>query len=219
MKPVALVTGANRGIGLETCRQLAARDVTVIAASRHGLANEHGIALALDVTDANAFRGVTKAVAERWGGVDVLINNAGIILDENVPVTELPVQMLRDTLETNLFGPLRLAQALWPLIKDGGRVINVSSMSGQFAEMDNLAPAYSISKTALNSLTVQLASAGARRGIRVNSVCPGWVRTDMGGPRAPRSVEEGAAGIVWLALDAPPKWTGRFFRDGKVIPW
>ena len=216
---VALVTGANRGIGLETCRQLAARGATVIAASRRGAPHPHGEAITLDVSDPRSVRSAAAMVAERHRGIDVLVNNAAIYLDEDVPVTETTTELLRETLATNLERPLRVTQAFWPLLRDGGRVVNVSSMSGQFAQMDNLAPAYSISKSALNALTVQFAFAGRERGIRVNCVCPGWVRTDMGGPRAPRKVEDGAAGIVWLALDAPAKHTGRFFRDGKVIPW
>lgn len=217
--PITLVTGASRGIGLETCRQLAARGATVIAGMRKPAAHPHGEALALDVTDAASIAAAAQTVAERWGGIDVLVNNAAIYLDEDIPATETPIAVLRETLATNLEGPLRVTQAFWPLLRDGGRVINVSSMSGQFAQMDNLAPAYSVSKSALNALTVQFAFAGRARGIRVNCVCPGWVRTDMGGASAPRKVEDGAAGIVWLALDAPAKHTGQFFRDGKVIPW
>ena len=215
----AIVTGANRGIGLETCRQLAARGTTVIAASRRGEPHPHGEALTLDVTDERSIRAAAATVSERFGGIDVLVNNAAIYVDEGIPANELSTEMLRETLDTNLFGPLRVTQAFWPLIAKGGRVINISSMSGQFAQMDDLAPGYSISKSALNALTVQFAFAGRERGIRVNCVCPGWVQTDMGGPRAPRKVNEGAAGIVWLALDAPAKYTGQFFRDGKVIPW
>ena len=214
-----LVTGANRGIGLETCRQLAARGAAVIAASRKGGPHPHGEALGLDVTDERSIRAAAAAVAERHGGLDALVNNAAIYLDEGIPANELSAEMLSRTLDTNLYGPLRVTQAFWPLLRAGGRVVNVSSMSGQFAQMDDLAPGYSISKSALNALTVQFAHAGRERGIRVNCVCPGWVKTDMGGPQAPRPVEEGAAGIVWLALDAPAKHSGQFFRDGKVIPW
>ncbi len=127
--------------------------------------------------------------------------------------------VLRATLETKLLGPLRVAQAAWPLLRDGAFVVNVSSLSGQFAEMDDWAPGYSLSKAALNALTLQLSLAGKARGIRVNSVCPGWARTGMGGEHAPRSAAEAAEGIVWLALDAPPTATGLFFRDRRSIPW
>jgi NAD(P)-dependent dehydrogenase (short-subunit alcohol dehydrogenase family) len=217
--PVVLVTGANRGIGLEVCKQLAARGAEVIASSRRGGENPYGAALRLDVTDETSIAQAAKTVAAEWGHIDVLINNAAVLLDQGGSILELSSATLRATLEPNLIGPLQLTQAFWPLIGEGGCVINVSSMSGQFADMDDWAPGYSISKAALNALTVQLAIAGRLLNIRVNSLCPGWVRTDMGGAQAPGSVAEGAAGIVWLALDAPENLTGGFFRDKRQIPW
>jgi NAD(P)-dependent dehydrogenase (short-subunit alcohol dehydrogenase family) len=216
---VILVTGANRGIGRELCKQLAARGADVIASSRSGSANPYGAALRLDVTDEPGIAQAAETVAAEWGHIDILINNAAVLLDQGRSILELSSATLRATLEPNLIGPLRVAQAFWPLIREAGCVINISSMSGQFADMDDWAPGYSISKAALNALTVQLAIAGRSRRIRVNSLCPGWVKTDMGGAQAPGSVAEGAAGIVWLALDAPKNLTGRFFHNGKQIPW
>jgi NAD(P)-dependent dehydrogenase (short-subunit alcohol dehydrogenase family) len=173
----------------------------------------------LDITDEASVAQTAKTVAEEWGRIDILINNAAVLLDQGSSILELSSATLRATLEPNLVGPLQVTRAFWSLIREGGCVINVSSMSGQFADMDDWAPGYSISKAALNALTVQLAIAGQSRNIRVNSVCPGWVKTEMGGAQAPGSVAEGAAGIVWLALDAPDDLTGRFFRDKKQIPW
>ena len=216
---VVLVTGASRGIGREVCRQLTDRGVTVIAASRKGTPHPYGAPLPLDVTDESSVTRAIATISSNWGKVDVLINNAAVLLDQGQSILTLSSDTLRSTLETNLIGPMRVAQSVWPLLRNGGCVVNVSSMSGQFAEMDDWAPGYSLSKTAINALTVQLAIAGRPNAIRVNSVCPGWVQTDMGGIGAPRSPAEGAAGIVWLALDAPISQTGMFFRDQVVNPW
>ena len=164
-------------------------------------------------------RAAAEAVAARWGGLDALVNNAAIYLDEGTPADRTAPKVLAATLDTNLFGPLRVTQAFWPHLHDGARVVNVSSMSGQFAQMDNLAPAYSISKSALNALTVQFAFAGRQRRIQVNCACPGWVRTDMGGGSAPRSVEQGADTAVWLATLPPDGPNGGFYCDGEPIPW
>lgn len=214
-----LVTGSNRGIGLEICKQLAARGATVIASSRKGVPNPHGEALALDVTSDASVREAAAAVAVRWKVVDGFINNAGIALDKGRSILDLAPATLRETLETNLVGPLRVAQALWPHLRKGGFVINVSSVSGSLSGMDAWSPGYSLTKAALNALTVQLAMYGRTKSIRVNSVCPGWVKTDMGGKEAPGTAAEGAAGIVWLALDAPKGLTGKFFHDRQEIEW
>jgi len=216
---VFLVTGANRGIGQEVCRRLIARGQLAVAAARAPEKVRHGEPLALDVLDAESLAAAVAEVRARHGRLDGLVNNAAIVLDRGEPVLGLEAETLRATLETNLVAPLRVAQAFWPLLASGGRIVNVSSMSGQLALAEVWAPAYGISKTALNALTVQLAAAGARDGIVVNCVCPGWVRTDMGGAQAPRSVGEGARGIVWLLLDAPAALTGSFTRDGQPLPW
>ena len=227
MKPpnTALVTGANRGIGLEVCRQLAARGHRVLLAARDlskaeaaaRKINKAGdvVAARLDVTDPASIRALA---GER---VDVLVNNAGILVNEDTGVLDLTAEDLRATFETNVFGPIAVAQLFAPgMISRGyGRIVNVSSQAGQLASMGSYAPAYSMSKAALNAFTRQLAAATKGTGVLVNSACPGWVRTDMGGPGAPRSVEQGADTIVWLAtLDAGGP-TGGFFSDRKAIAW
>jgi len=152
--------------------------------------------------------------------LDVLINNAGIMMDGDDAILKVRDDLLRETLETNTLGALRVTRAFVPLLakSKAPRVINVSSGGGQLTGgADGWSPAYCISKTALNGVTSQLATALPK--FAVNSVCPGWVRTDMGGGNATRSVEEGADTIVWLATDAPQKLTGKFLRDRKEIPW
>ena len=151
----------------------------------------------------------------------MLVNNAGILVNEDTGVLDLTAEDLRATFETNVFGPIAVAQLFAPgMISRGyGRIVNVSSQAGQLASMGSYAPAYSMSKAALNAFTRQLAAATKGTGVLVNSACPGWVRTDMGGPGAPRSVVQGADTIVWLAtLDAKGP-TGGFFSDRKVTAW
>ncbi len=151
----------------------------------------------------------------------MLVNNAGILDDDDLSIFDLDPQRLRRMFETNTIGALLVTQVFLPLLRksQSGRIINVSSGAGQLTGMGTWAPAYSISKTALNGVTGQFAAALADSKIAVNSVCPGWVRTDMGGRQAPRSVEEGADTIVWLAAEAPQTMTGLFVRDRKPIPW
>ncbi|WP_340104873.1 SDR family oxidoreductase [Rhodohalobacter sp. 8-1] len=229
---IALVTGANRGIGFETCRQLAEKGFTVILTSRN---REKGKQAAeklrreysdieyhqLDVTDDETVMHVADYVKESHGRLDVLVNNAGINYDSNEHAITADLDIVRDTLETNLLGPWRVSKAFIPLIKksESGRIVNVSSGSGALNNMTGGTPAYGVSKTALNALTVKLADELKGSGILVNAVCPGWVRTDMGGSAAPRSKEEGASGIVWAATLPGDGPTGGFFRDGKRIEW
>jgi NAD(P)-dependent dehydrogenase (short-subunit alcohol dehydrogenase family) len=175
--------------------------------------------LQLDVSEATSIAAAAASVQARFGRLDVLVNNAGILLDRKDDVLSLDADLLRRTLETNCLGPLRLAQAFAPLMAKGGRIVNVSSGGGQLSAPSTWSPAYCISKTALNAITVQLAEALKPRGIAVNAVCPGWVRTDMGGPGAPRSLAEGADSILWLVLTAAPELTGGFWRDGQRIAW
>jgi NAD(P)-dependent dehydrogenase (short-subunit alcohol dehydrogenase family) len=229
---VALVTGANRGIGFEVCRQLAsqtfavlltARDVAKAKTAARKLSNVGTIEpLALDVADASSIQNAAAEVARRYGYLDVLVNNAGVNYDtwetvENADINGTVVE----TITTNLLGPWRMCQAFLPLLRKSraGRIVNVSSESGSITEMGAGPPAYQVSKAALNALTRTLA--GELRGtqILVNAVCPGWVATDMGGAGAPRSVNQGAASIVWAATLPDNGPTGGFFRDGKPLAW
>lgn len=214
-----LVTGASRGLGREVALRLATRGFTVIAGMRAPAPVAGLETLVLDVADEASIRAAAAQVKARHGRLDALVNNAGIMLDRMGDALALDGNLLQRTLETNAYGPLRLAQALAPLMRKGGRIVNVSSGGGQLSTPSTWAPAYCISKTALNAITVQLAEALKPRGIAVNAVCPGWVRTDLGGPEAPRSLEEGADSILWLLLHAGPDLTGGFWRDGERIAW
>lgn len=230
---IAVVTGANRGIGLETARQLATLGWRVVATSRDeekahqavaGL-REQGLtvdALQLDVTNRSSCEAARQWLAQHTQRVDALVNNAGILIDPNgVSILDLPTDVLQRTLETNLFGVLNVTQALAPLLRAsrGARVVNLSSGLGQLSDMSSGTPAYRISKTALNALTRILAAELAPHGIKVNAMCPGWVRTEMGGPQAVRSVEQGADTAVWLATLPDTGPTGGYFRDRQPIPW
>jgi NAD(P)-dependent dehydrogenase (short-subunit alcohol dehydrogenase family) len=229
----ALVTGANRGIGLEVCRQLAARGLQVLLTARDPAKAEAAARMIrpsgagsvtaawLDITDAASIRALAADLAARALVVDVLVNNAGILIAEHEGILETPAADLRATFETNVTGAIAVSQAFVPaMVERGyGRVVNVSSQAGQLTSMENYAPAYSISKAALNAFTRQLAAETEGTGVFVNSACPGWVRTDMGGPGAPRSVEEGADTIVWLATLAASGPSGGFYADRRKIDW
>lgn len=175
----------------------------------------------MDVTDSGSVKKAAEEVASTVDQLDVLVNNAGILQDKGANVLDTDPKVLQETLESNVVGPLQVTQAFWPLLEKGksGKVINVSSGVSILSEMESFAPAYSISKTALNALTRQLAAAGKAKGIAVNSVTPGWVKTDMGGSAAPKSIEEGADSLVWLATEASQTLTGMFIQDRKVIEW
>jgi len=222
MKTV-LVTGANKGIGREVAQQLAAKGFHVFVGARNAKAGrkaaeeiaKQGKATFLEIDVAD--NGSVSTAAREFSDI---VNNAGIIVDGDDAILETSDDLVRKTLETNTLGPLRVTRAFVLLLRKSKapRVINVSSGGGQMTGgADGGAPAYCISKTALNGVTVQLAAALPK--IAVNSVCPGWVRTDMGGGNATRSVEEGADTIVWLASEAPQDLTGKFLRDRKEIPW
>jgi len=229
--PMVVVTGGNRGIGFEICRQLAGRGARVVLTARNPAAGAAAVKklsvqkLAaefqpLDVTDADGIAALRDLLNKTYGRLDVLINNAGIIAKGDAPALKVDLATVRATLETNTLGPLHLAQTLAPLLKrsQSARVINMSTGMAALSDNSGGYAAYRISKTALNAVTATLAAelSGA---VAVNSVCPGWVKTDMGGPHADREVAEGADTAVWLALDAPHKLTGKFLRDRKVIPW
>jgi NAD(P)-dependent dehydrogenase (short-subunit alcohol dehydrogenase family) len=233
-KRVAVVTGANRGIGLEICRQLGKRgDVRVFLTARSQALGEEAAAKlrseglnvdfhVLDVTSEASIRAFAGWLETTCKRCDVLVNNAGVMLDpRGSRVLDSKVETWRETLATNLFGPLMLIQALAPIMKKNsyGRIVNVSSGQGQLADMGAGTPAYRVSKTALNALTRTLAAELAGSGILVNSMCPGWVKTDMGGSSAPRTVEQGADTALWLSTLPDGGPTGGFFRDRKAIPW
>jgi NAD(P)-dependent dehydrogenase (short-subunit alcohol dehydrogenase family) len=223
------ITGANRGIGLQTAKELAARGYRVILGVRSESVGEEAVQqvghdaefVVIDVADSESIASAAEQVGELIDGLDVLINNAGIYPDEGVSILDSTREQMVETFQTNTFGPLDVVQAFLPLLQrsDRGRVINVSSGYGQLGGMSADEPSYCLSKLAVNGVTIMLADKLRGDGIAVNSVCPGWVRTDMGGADATRSVEEGAAGIVWLAADAPQELTGKFFRDGEEIEW
>jgi NAD(P)-dependent dehydrogenase (short-subunit alcohol dehydrogenase family) len=232
LKRTALVTGGNRGIGFEACRQLAergfavfltARDLAKAKAAATKLASVGAVEpLVLDVTDASSIRKAAKDVETSYGYLDVLVNNAGINYDtwETVENADIDGTVMQ-TITTNLLGPWRVCQAFLPLLRKSkaARIVNVSSESGSLAEMAAGPPAYQVTKAALNALTRTLAGELHRAHILVNSVCPGWVATEMGGSGAPRSVSEGAASVIWAATLPDTGATGGFFRDGKPLSW
>jgi len=227
----ALVTGANKGIGHEVARQLVAKGFHVFVGARnrgagrvvaHAIAKNGGKATFLEIDVANnaSVTAAAREFSKIADHLDVLVNNAGIVVDGDSAVLEISDELLRKTLETNTLGALRVTRAFARLLAKSKkpRVINASSGGGQLTGgADGWAPGYCISKTALNGVTSQLAAALPK--FAVNSVCPGWVQTDMGGKNATRSVEEGADTIVWLVTDAPQNLTDKFLRDRKEIPW
>jgi NAD(P)-dependent dehydrogenase (short-subunit alcohol dehydrogenase family) len=229
---IALVTGGNKGIGFEVARQLARKGFHVFLGARNPAAGKSAAEklrkegagevtfLQIDVSNQDSVRRAAEEFSRVADHLDSLVNNAGIARDDDEGVLKISVETFETTLRTNTIGPLIVSQAFVLLLKKSSapRIVNVSCGGGQLTDgADGWAPAYCISKTALNGVTSQLAA--ALPNFAVNSVCPGWVRTDMGSANATRSVAEGAAGIVWLAADAPQKETGKFWRDRKVIPW
>ena len=231
---IALVTGANRGIGQQICADLAAQNIQVILASRDLQKGEAAAQMIrasqpqaqivvhqLDVTSDASVNTLHDFVLKAYGRLDILVNNGAILIDDDVSIFNLDIPRLQATLEANLYGPLRLCQAFIPLMQTNGygRVVNVSSEMGQLSDMGVGTAAYRISKTALNSLTTIFAAEVGRGNIKINCCTPGWVRTDMGGPSAHKSVAEGADTPVWLATlpdDAP---TGQFFADRQTMAW
>lgn len=232
MERIAIVSGGNRGIGRQVCHDLAARGLHVVLTARKAASGaeaaaalrEEGLPVSfhqLDVTDATSVRRLTKEVADRYGRADVLVNNAAISMDEDGAALRVDLAVVRQTMETNFFAPLRLCQALIPLMQRHGygRIVNVTSRMGSLAQMGGRHLGYRSSKTALNALTRVLAAELRGSNILANSVDPGWVRTEMGGMGAPRSVEEGAATIVWAATLPDGGPSGQFFRDRQEQAW
>ncbi len=233
---IAVVTGANRGIGLEIVRQLARQGLIAVLTARNvekgnaaaaTLASEglEPAVVALDVTDGDSVSAAVAKVMDLYGRIDVLVNNAAILKEgfspQDASVLDAPADLVRETFEANTLGPLRLIQAVVPHMKTlgYGRIVNVSSGAGQLADMGGGFPAYRMSKAALNALTRITAAELGPGNIKINSMCPGWVRTQLGGPNATRSVEQGAETAVWLATLPEDGPSGGFFRDMKPIPW
>jgi NAD(P)-dependent dehydrogenase (short-subunit alcohol dehydrogenase family) len=226
MSTISLVTGANRGIGREVCRQLAGLGHTVVLTARDARAAAEAAraigaeALRLDVADPASVTHAARWTRERHGKLDVLVNNAAISYDTWQRAVTADLTTVREAAETNLYGPWLMVQEFLPLLRhsDHPRIVNVSSEAASLASMGGGTPAYSASKVALNALTRMLASELRRDGILVNAACPGWVATDMGGPGG-RPVAEGAASVVWAATLPDSGPTGGFFRDGRPLPW
>jgi len=233
MQKIALATGANRGLGFEVSRQLAKLGMQVILTSRDPEKGQKAaeqlrteglevVYCPLDVTNPESIASLSQFIRDKFGRLDVLINNAGLMIDPpDISVFDAKVDTLRKTMETNVYGPLQLIQALVPLMKEHnyGRIVNVSSGMGQLTDMSGGYPAYRISKTSLNALTRIFADELKGTDILVNSMCPGWVKTDMGGPGATRTPEQGVDTMVWLATLPDDGPTGAFFRDREPIPW
>jgi NAD(P)-dependent dehydrogenase (short-subunit alcohol dehydrogenase family) len=228
-RKIALVTGANRGIGFEIVGQLSRHHFHVVLAARNRDAGERALSTlngnvslqTLDVSDEASIQQAAREFGKKHDHLDVLINNAGIYPDESANILTIKREQLAATFQTNTFGALQVVQAFLPYLRKArmARVINVSSGYGELDGLSADVPSYCLSKLALNGVTIVLDQKLRSEGIVVNSMCPGWVRTDMGGPSASRSVEEGADTAVWLSTDAPPEISGKFFRDRKEIHW
>lgn len=231
---VAVVSGGNRGIGKEVCRQLAEKGCRVVLTAR---SEDKGRAAAKDLANAGDvlfhYMDVSKPaeigkcaawVAEEFGRCDILVNNAGILIDTNEGSEQIigaNLDPIRKSFEVNTIGPIAVTNAFLPVMKknDYGRIVNVSSGMGQLSDMGGRWAGYRLSKTALNAATRIFAAELSGTNIKINSVCPGWVRTEMGGPDAKRSPTEGASGIVEICLIEDDGPSGGFFRDGKPIEW
>jgi NAD(P)-dependent dehydrogenase (short-subunit alcohol dehydrogenase family) len=232
MKRVALVTGASRGLGLEICRQLGRAGYAVVLTARDpersartlGSLREEGLDAhfqRLDVTEPADASRVADFVAGELGRLDALVNNAAIAIDFRGSLETVDLDVMRRTLDTNLMGALRCSQAFLPIMRrqEYGRIVNVTSGRGSFARLKAGGPCYRVSKAALNALTVILADELKETNILVNAMTPGWVRTRLGGIKAPRSTSEGAETAVWLATLPDDGPRGRFFRDRQEFPW
>lgn len=232
MKPfIAVVTGANRGIGFAIAGQLAQAGMRVIATSRDAkkgreasqkLQGQGDITFeTLAVDDEVSVRMFADRVLNKYGRVDVLVNNAGVLADRAFNTLTISPDLMLEVYRINTLGPLMLAQAFMPgmLERNYGRIVNVSSRAGQVKEQTGNWPAYKISKLALNALTLQLAALAQGKDVLVNSMCPGWVQTDLGGSEAPRTPDEGADTAVWLAQLPTGSQTGRFFADRQEVSW
>lgn len=226
----ALVTGGNRGIGLAICRQLADAGIRTLLGARSAEKGQAAVdelknagyevhLLVIDVSNESDVQRAAKVVEEEYGGLDILINNAGIGVMSN-GVINAATDEIKTIMETNFYGPMYTARAFYPQLKksSNGRIINMSSGMGALDDLVGGYAGYRLSKAGLNAQTILLANEAQADGIAVNAMCPGWVRTDMGGNNAPRDVDQGADTAVWLAT-VEPSPTGQFFRDRKQISW
>lgn len=239
-KPISLVTGANKGIGYEICRRLGQLGHVVLLGARDKKRGRAAVEqlkaagadahlLLLDVTHQPSIVRSASYIEQEYGRLDVLVNNAGIIHDRSLTASDIPLDTVREVFEPNFFGVIAVTQAMLPLLRKSaaGRIVNMSSGLGSLAlQADPANPfgdykmlGYDASKTALNSLTIHFAYELRNTPIKVNSACPGWVKTDMGGPEAPGTVEQGADTPVWLATLPADGPTGGFFQDRKPLPW
>lgn len=226
-----LVTGANRGIGLATCKEFDQLGYKVIMASRDIEKAKKAIeenelknteALCLDVSNRDSIVDAINEVMVKHNKIDILINNAGVYLDEQNSLLELEDEVFYQTMSVNFFGPYQLMKEVVPIMQSQkfGRVVNISSGYGQMESMSQAGVAsYKVSKLSLNGLTQLFAAEVGQSNIKINAICPGWVHTDMGGPSAPRSPEQAAKGVVWAAQIPENGPNGGFFRDGESIPW
>jgi NAD(P)-dependent dehydrogenase (short-subunit alcohol dehydrogenase family) len=235
MKKIAVVTGANRGLGFETCRQLAKKGYQVILACRDekkgveaaGILKKEDLDVVfqkLDVSKSEDIKTFAEFISEKFGRLDVLVNNAGVFLDDrddSPTVMTAKVATIREAMETNVYGPLQLCQELVPLMVKNkyGRIVNLSSGMGQLDEMNGGYASYRLSKTAINAVTRIFSDEFSDKNILINSVCPGWVKTDMGGDGAQLEITDGVDTIVWLATQPDGSPSGQFFRERQRIPW
>ena len=231
MKKHALITGANKGIGLEIARQLGKKGYRIIFTTRFTERGEQAVEIIkkegidaffvqLDVTDTTSILEAFRIIRSETGQIDVLVNNAGVLMKGDDNILTMEASGIYQTMHSNAMGALMVTRTFYPLLPQGGRVIMISSTGGSISKhVSTWAPVYCVSKTALNAITLQLADALKDQKIAVNAVCPGWVMTEMGGPDAIRSVEKGAETPVWLATEAPIELSGKFFQDKKEIFW
>jgi NAD(P)-dependent dehydrogenase (short-subunit alcohol dehydrogenase family) len=231
MMKTALITGANKGIGFEIARQLGEKGLQVLIGARNPQKGANAVArlqaegiqahaVHMDVSDQASIRAAVGQIKEVVSHLDALVNNAAILLDDQSDLLRQGGDHIEATLRTNVMGPTWVCQEFLPLLRRGSRIVMLSSGAGAFCEgVSTFAPIYSISKTALNALTRHLARDLRPLGIAINAMCPGWVRTDMGGAGASRSVAQGADTAVWLASEAAPEMTDGFYRDRELIAW
>lgn len=231
MKKTIIITGANRGIGFEIAQQFGKSGHRIILATRNEIRLTEAVrklqqekievtGLLMDISDELSINRAADEFSKFDLKADVLINNAAVMLKGDRSLLQENEAVLLQTITTNCYGTLRVVKAFLPFINRPARIINLSSGGGSMTDpIGGWSPSYCVSKSMLNAITRHLAEELAHREISVNAVCPGWVRTDMGGAGATRSVEKGAETPVWLATEAPQNMTGKFFRDKKQIPW